>query len=145
MTKIIIIESLDNNFSQSFEVSIPYDSHHRELDLGQSLHHILNHSMFPNWIRTQLYWRTSDILLRPSPPALLVRRYLSFQVSSSHRIRLHCLNTNNCQNQTGEFKQRTWHCFSEGPQRNPREKKKSERKNYQRSLRKSFRMERTSS
>lgn len=44
MTKIIIIESLDNNFSQSFEVSIPYDSQHRELDLGQSLHHILNDS-----------------------------------------------------------------------------------------------------
>jgi hypothetical protein len=50
MTKIIIIESQDINFSQSFEVNIPYDSHHRALDLGYSLHHILNNSNFSLYV-----------------------------------------------------------------------------------------------
>jgi len=35
---------MDLNFSQSFEVDMPYYSHTRELDLGYSLHNLLENS-----------------------------------------------------------------------------------------------------
>lgn len=38
--KTLLVESLSDNYSQQFEVSIPYDSLKRQLDIGHVLHQI---------------------------------------------------------------------------------------------------------
>jgi hypothetical protein len=77
MLKILIVESLDLNFSQHFEVKMPYHSENRELDLGYSLHHILhssthlsiqNYSSTPNTRYSTSTLASSTSSLRGSTP-----------------------------------------------------------------------------
>ena len=93
---------MDTNLNQSFEVKIPYDSQHRELDLGYSIHHILQNST-PTITRITLHPTTSDFLLPSQIIPLRIRRTLPLSIPPPHRRRFYCRVSNHCQNQESPF------------------------------------------
>ena len=145
MNKILILEYPEVELSQSYEVGIPYHSHHRELDLGHAIHHILQNSTLSNILRITSSLTTPDFLFPPQRTTLRICWTLPLQTPPSHRLRFYRGTTNFRQNQESRPEPFPPGRVLQGNQVNLGKEKESSPQNHQVGLKTSFRVEGTES